>query len=106
VFGPVWTVLYGLIGYGLGLSLSSARPDDVSEDAPRDLFVLLALNIAWSPLFLRRYVAEALALLLAMIVQSVWVINRSPGLRPFVGPYALWLCYAAYLNSVYVVRLR
>ena len=104
VFGPVWTLLYGLLGYALSMSLLDDSPERVHENARRDMLVLLAVNVLWTPVFLRRRVAAALLLLLLMIAQAAWTIDHSPGLAPFVGPYLAWLCFAAYLNSVYVAR--
>lgn len=57
VFGPTWTVLYGLMGYGAyrawSVGMSSLDPL-VVEDTRRGATlytVQLALNLIWMPLF-------------------------------------------------------
>lgn len=97
VFGIVWPVLYGLLGYSLALAVESESGAGV-----RDMLVLFALNVCWTPIFLRGNVTGALALLLVMIAQAGWVVDQTPLLTPYVIPYILWLTFAATLNAYYV----
>jgi tryptophan-rich sensory protein len=99
VFGAVWTILYGLLGYGLAMSIGHEWPDAI-----RDMLALFFLNVLWTPVFLRGRVTAALVLILVMIMQGVWAIDHTPELAPFITPYILWLAFAAFLNAEYVRR--
>ncbi|RYP06803.1 hypothetical protein DL765_009361 [Monosporascus sp. GIB2] len=83
VFGPVWTVLYGLTGLGL--------------------------NLAWMPLFFgARRPAAAMLDVLALLGANTYLARLFFGTRdgladPVAGwcwaPYVAWLGFAAYLNA-------
>jgi len=102
LFGPVWIVLYLMIGVAAGLvwrerGFAAAR-------GPLILFLVhLLFNAAWTGIFfgLREFglaFAEIL-LLWAMIAALVVAFYR---IRPVAGallvPYLLWVSYAAALN--------
>lgn len=102
IFGPVWTVLYALMGIAAWLvwrvgGFRAAR-------AALTLFVVqLAFNALWSWLFFawhRGGLAFADILLLwALILATLVAFWR---IRPFAGalliPYLLWVSFAAALN--------
>lgn len=103
VFGPVWTLLYVLMGVTLFLLWRSPS----SPQRTRALIafgVQLALNFAWSFLFFRYHLVtaafvEILVLwgcILAMIVFSFRVKPVSAWLQT---PYLLWVSFAALLNG-------
>ncbi|XP_075250767.1 tryptophan-rich sensory protein-like [Convolutriloba macropyga] len=50
VFGPVWTTLYGMMGYASYRILSLRETSDVSM-ALTAYGVQLALNMSWTPVF-------------------------------------------------------
>jgi len=100
VFGPVWTVLYVLIGIAGGLAwLSPARFPLVGVWIAQAL-----LNGAWSIAFFRLQspafgllvVLAMLAAILAFIVLA-WRPARAAALL-FI-PYALWVSFATLLNA-------
>ena len=102
VFGPVWTVLYGMMAVSVWLVwLKPRRPHAV---APIALFALqLAFNAAWSPLFFGLHrVGLAFAdivLLWTVLVVTVQVFLKqrlAAGL--LLVPYLLWVSFAAVLN--------
>ncbi len=102
VFGPVWTVLYLMMGTAACLvvravGVSAARP------ALALFFVQLALNALWTWLFFRWRLGGAafaeVLLLLAMVLltaRAFWKI------RPLAGalllPYAAWVAFASALT--------
>jgi tryptophan-rich sensory protein len=100
IFGPVWTVLYVLIGIAGGLAwLSPAR------FRLTGLWIAQALlNGAWSITFFRLQspafgfvvVLAMLAAILAFIVVA-WRPARAAALL-FI-PYALWVSFATILNA-------
>lgn len=99
VFGPVWTVLYSLMGFSVWLVWRS-RPGR----AALNLFVAqLAANALWSWLFFAWHhgalaTAEVLVLLvlIAATIRSFWQSSRlAAGL---LLPYVLWVAFASALT--------
>lgn len=110
VFGPVWTVLYVLMGVALWLvwrqvGLSRARRANV-------LFASqLALNLGWSLLFfgLRSptlALAEIVCLLVVIVLTTVEFRRHSRAAALLMAPYILWVSFASTLNAgiVYLNR--
>jgi benzodiazapine receptor len=103
VFGPVWTILFLLMGVSLYLIWHKGL---ASQDVKTALLVFLAhlvLNIGWSVLFfgLRspglaffEIVILWLAILLTMYL--FYRVSLISGL--LLLPYALWVSFAAILN--------
>lgn len=92
VFGPVWTVLYLMMGYAASLA-----------GTPPIFWIQLALNLMWSPLYTRGYVREAFAVILALWVSIVLTIQKFSLTNTFAAkllvPYLIWVTYATYLNA-------
>ncbi|KAH7034957.1 TspO/MBR family-domain-containing protein [Microdochium trichocladiopsis] len=108
VFGPVWTVLYGLMGYAAHrayVATSGPLPTYLSQQDVRALYSLqLGLNLVWQPLFFgMRRPALALADILALVgvngylTYSLFQVDEVAGWC-FV-PYLAWLSFATYLNA-------
>jgi benzodiazapine receptor len=103
LFGPVWTVLYILMGISLYLVWNA----NGSKTALVFFGVQLALNFAWSFLFFSMHnplVAFVdILLLLSMIVLTTiqfYPISRTAAYL-FI-PYILWVSFASILNfSIY-----
>jgi tryptophan-rich sensory protein len=106
VFGPVWTVLYGMMAVAAWLVWRDGR-----SPVGTSLFLLqLALNGAWSWLFfgLRRPdlgLACIVLLWLAILatIAGSWRVSRMAVIL-FV-PYLAWVSFAAALNLA-IVRLN
>jgi translocator protein len=102
VFGPVWTVLYTLMGIAAWL-VWRARGFRGAPTALGLFLVQLVLNVAWSGLFFalqRPDLAFAeIVVLWAAIVATVVAFWR---VRPLAGalllPYLAWVTFAAALN--------
>jgi tryptophan-rich sensory protein len=89
VFGPVWTVLYALIG--VAWHLSRRAPTSVERSsAERWLTIQMALNGLWSELFFGR---QRIGLAL---VDSI-ALTASAGL--LLCPYLVWVAFATALNT-------
>ncbi|KAH9909047.1 TspO/MBR-related protein [Xylariomycetidae sp. FL2044] len=107
VFGPVWTLLYGLMGYAShrAVTIGSSVPPFGRADAVRSLYTLqLGLNLAWMPLFFgARRPAAALADIAALLGLNAYLaylyfsVDRVAGWC--VVPYLAWLGFATYLNA-------
>ncbi len=100
LFGPVWTVLYlmvGLAGYLVWAATGWSRPLMLWA-------VQLALNVAWTPLFFgagwRGLALLDLAALLAALAATIalaWPASRPAAF--LLLPYGLWACFATALNA-------
>ncbi|CAK7263754.1 hypothetical protein SEPCBS57363_000730 [Sporothrix epigloea] len=109
VFGPVWTVLYGLMGYA---AYRAVGQTEAGLDVPRDTQIIsaslytlqLGLNLAWMPLFfgLKRPVEatiDSVALLgINSYLAALWLTNPSTKVAGWcMVPYVAWLSFATYL---------
>jgi translocator protein len=103
VFGPVWTVLYGLIAVS-GYRVWKA-PDSRRRRAALGLWgTQLALNAAWNPLFfgLRNPLAAFVDLVaLTGTVTAYAAVARKvdKAASLLMLPYLGWLGFAGYLNE-------
>ena len=100
VFGPVWTVLYGLMGIAAWLVWRSPGP----KRAALTLFgAQLVANALWSWLFFAWHrgalAAVEILVLLALIVAMImafWHVSRAAAL--LMVPYLLWVGFASLLT--------
>ncbi|HSY60529.1 MAG TPA: TspO/MBR family protein [Cytophaga sp.] len=103
VFGPVWTVLYVLMGISLWLVWKSNKPTNEKEIAVTFFILQLFLNFWWSLLFFKFHL-PALALvdillLLVLIVITMLHFFRVSKIATYVLiPYVLWVAFATVLN--------
>jgi len=102
LFGPVWTVLYIMIGVA-GRLLWSERKRPAGRRAFTLFVIQLALNFAWTPVFFGLHApGPALVViitLLACIVATItiaWPVTRAASL--LLLPYAAWVSFASALN--------
>ena len=106
VFGPVWTVLYLLMGLAARRVVLRAG----LLTWPMLAFaVQLALNVAWSPVFFgQKNPKRALGILGSLVAAAAlttvlfWRVDRTAGLM--LLPYMAWLALALSLNREIVVR--
>ncbi len=103
VFGPVWTLLYILMGVSAWLVW--LRPGLPAARIPLLLFAAqMALNGAWSWIFFGFH-QVGLALIdiillwaaIAATLFSFWRIRRPAAV--LLIPYLLWVSFATYLNA-------
>ncbi len=102
LFGPVWTTLYILMGIA---AWRIWRQGGAARRAALGLwFAQLAANAIWTPVF---FGAHRLGLALVIVVALLGLIGgtiaafrRRDGLAAgLLVPYAIWTCYATYLNA-------
>ena len=99
LFGPVWTVLYLLMGVAAGRLIHRRASGAVT------LFVIqFLLNLAWTPVF---FGAHAIGWAL-VIIFGIWgflaFTIRSADKADHLSavlllPYLLWIMFATYLNA-------
>ncbi len=97
VFGPVWTVLYVLIGWAGARKLlyGGARGIWVGQ---------MVLNWMWTPVFFGlQWTAAGLAIILGMLALILWFIatewRRDRGSALMFVPYAVWVTLASAVNA-------
>jgi translocator protein len=103
LFGPVWTVLYTLIGYAGYLAWRSSTASQ-RVGAFGIYAIQLLLNALWSPLFFG-YHSPGLALVnivaqwvaISLNIFAFYRIKPAAGL--LLTPYLLWVTFALALNA-------
>jgi benzodiazapine receptor len=99
VFGPVWSVLYLMMGAAGGLLIVRK-----AWCAVRLFIIQLVLNLAWSPVFFALHQpAIALAIIVAMGLLIVLTVRAARPVSPTAArlllPYGAWVTYATWLNA-------
>ncbi len=102
VFGPVWTILYAIMGVSTWLVWR--RRHEAAVVWPLTAFgVQLVLNLIWSPLFFGLQRPDLaffdIAVLLVAIVATIALFARvSRPAAVLLTPYLAWVLFAAALN--------
>jgi benzodiazapine receptor len=107
IFGPVWTILYILMGISLYMVWKEV-PGKKKENALGIFALQLLLNFLWSLFFfyfkdIEIALLDIIALWISIVVM-VWLFYR---VKPLAGwlniPYLLWVSFATALNIAYYV---
>lgn len=105
LFGPVWTLLYVLIGVAAWLV---AREPEVAPAERRITWLAFAvqavLNLAWTPVFFGLHQPGWAFFEICLLWLTVlWMTLRFGRIRPLAGylmvPYVLWISFALVLNG-------
>ncbi len=107
IFGPVWTVLYGLMAVSIWLIWLEQQKDDGSKDFSVAYFLFglqLALNCLWSGLFFWKQnptlALVDIILLWAVLLLTIFEFKKySVNAAMLLIPYFLWITYAVTLNA-------
>lgn len=108
VFGPVWTILYLMIGTSFAL-IWHHHPDQLGKTRPTFLFSLqLILNLVWTPIFFGAHQIETalVIIILLWIAILLTILQFRKFSKPaafLLVPYLVWVSYATYLNAGYAV---
>jgi len=108
LFGPVWALLYALMGIAAYLIFEKGM-EKKSVKGAIDLFSgQLILNVAWSIIFfgfhspLFAFICIILLwLAIAFTIRSFYAIDRRAAY--LLAPYLLWVSFAAVLNLLIVL---
>lgn len=107
LFGPVWTILYLLMGFSFYL-IWSGKVTLKQKQAIRFYFVQLILNTSWSIIFfgfknpLLAFINIIfLWIFIFLTIKSFLSIKRPAGY--LLLPYILWVSFAALLNFSIVI---
>ena len=102
VFGPVWTILYVLMGIALALVILD-KTSESKKQAYVWFGVQLALNTLWSIVFFGLHQPWlAFIVIIALIASIIMTMRAFHKIRPLtmwlLVPYLAWVCFATYLN--------
>ena len=103
LFGPIWGLLYLLMGISWGIIWNSNAIDDKKINASIIFFLQLFLNFCWSVLFFKFH-SPALALIdillmdLTIIITIVYFAPISRTAAWLLAPYLCWVAFASLLN--------
>jgi benzodiazapine receptor len=109
VFGPVWCVLYILIGISGYLIWAEKKSIDVYSTPWLCYISQLILNYSWTTLFFGFHwlLASALeigTLLILIIINIILFTEINPIAGYLLLPYFCWVGYATYLNWGFWVK--
>lgn len=103
VFGPVWTLLYAMMGAALWLVRQAPAKKGAKRMAYAAFAVQLALNVLWSLAFFGlkspAYGVAVIVLLWLAIAATIvlfWRFDRKAAL--LLLPYLAWVSFASLLN--------
>lgn len=107
IFGPVWTILYIL----LGISLYMIWKQVPSKERNKALWIFsiqMFLNFIWSFVFFYfNQIGIALAVIIALWISIVFMIFSFYKIKPLAAylntPYLLWVTFASALNAGYYI---
>lgn len=110
LFGPVWTILYIL----MGISLFLIWKQGVSKERNIAMFVFLLqllLNFAWSFIFfyynmIGLALIEIILLWIIILVMLVLFYKIKPMAAYLNIPYLLWVSFATILTAAYFILNR
>ncbi len=107
VFGPVWSLLYVLLGVSLFIIVKH-RDNPYFYIAIVLFIVQMALNILWSYLFFaQQNIALAfveMLILLIVFLAMLFVFSKFSAVAVLIQiPHVAWLCFASYL-TFYMLR--
>jgi len=110
IFGPVWTVLYIMMGFSAGLIWSNGTEDPKVRRGLALFGIQLLLNVLWSLLFfglkspgLALVDITLLVLTIILCIRAFHPIDRWAAY--LMVPYLLWVSFASILNaSIWVLN--
>jgi len=110
IFGPVWTLLYALMGIAAFLIWKNGLEKKEVKAALGVFGIQLFLNAIWSIIFFGLYspgwaLVDIVVLWLAIVWTMVMFYKISRPAAYLLVPYLLWVSFASYLNySVWVLN--
>lgn len=103
LFGPVWTILYILMGISLYLIMQSPK-NEIRKKAITIFIIQLVLNFCWSFLFFKFNLlgisfAEIILIWISILFMIItfYKIDKKAALLQI--PYLLWVSFASVLNG-------
>jgi len=102
LFGPVWTILYGLMAVA-GWRVWSAPVSKWRSIALRLFVVQLVLNFLWSPVFFSfHFIGTAVVIIFLLLLSLLLFVSQARKVDGLAASmfvlYVLWVSFAAALN--------
>ncbi len=104
IFGPVWTILYFMMGVSLYLVLKKGWQKKEIKHAVAFFLIQLALNFIWTPIFfgLRSPLWGLVTIVtlwtyIALTMKNFYPISKTAFY--LLIPYLLWVSFATALNA-------
>jgi tryptophan-rich sensory protein len=108
IFGPVWTILYFLMGVSFYLILQKGWKKKAVKNAGMFFIAQLALNFLWSPIFFG--LKSPLLGLITIVAMWILIITTMKKFYPLsklafylLIPYLLWVSFATVLNAAILI---
>jgi translocator protein len=108
IFGPVWTLLYFLMGVSFYLIWKQGWKTKQTKEARLYFLGQLGLNFIWSPIFfglrsplLGLLVIIAMWVLIALTMKKFYPLSKLAFY--LLIPYLLWVSFATVLNAAIVI---
>jgi len=108
IFGPVWTVLYFLMGVSLYIIWNKNLKNKKKEDAIKIFIFQLTLNLLWSLVFfgLHQPLLAFIAIIILwisifMMIKYFYKISKTSAY--LLVPYIIWVTFASILNLAVAV---
>lgn len=107
IFGPVWTLLYFLMGVALWLVVTS-KQSELRNRGIRLFAVQLVLNFLWSVIFFGMHqpliALVDIVLLWAAIFMTMLTFHKVSTVSSYLlVPYLVWVSFASILNFAIVL---
>jgi len=104
IFGPVWTVLYTLMGVSAGVIWNQGTDQKRVKTALSVFGIHLLLNGAWSLIFFGlQQPMWAFFEIIILFISILYFTNLFYRIKPIAGwiqvPYILWVSFASVLNG-------
>lgn len=104
IFGPVWTVLFTLMGISMFVIYKAAWPKKSAKIALTFFTLHLVVNTMWSIIFFNWHeLGWALAVIILLWLMIAWSIYLFKQIKPLASwllfPYLLWVSFATILNA-------
>ena len=104
IFGPVWTLLYVMMGVALYMVWNAQADASLKSRALLFFFWQLTLNFFWSFLFFYAqrpgWALADILLLAGLIILTILAFGRVSSTAAWLlVPYICWVCFAAVLNA-------
>lgn len=111
VFGPVWMLLYVMMGYALALVWHTKAEKIAKRRAYYVFAIQMILNLSWTPLFFGLHRMDIALIVIWFLVATIGVaiylfrpVNRWASM--LLVPYFFWVVYASYLNAGFLMLNR
>lgn len=103
VFGPVWTILYALMGYSAYRIWTKGIKKEKVGNAKEYFIFQLVLNAIWTPVFFGSkdllMALVIIAVLWLLILKTILLFYKLDKISAYLLiPYLLWVSFATILN--------